>query len=80
MMAGYRGELVLDDEGCLRIEGQGSVVPIWPSDYELDTGSDRIAARVGEEVYMSGARSGGRSKGGVIPNPVDHSLFPNYQD
>jgi hypothetical protein len=69
MMAGYRGELVLDDEGCLRVEGpgHGSIVPIWPSGYEPDAmgeevrilnRSGRIAARVGEEVYMSGGEIG----------------------
>lgn len=69
MMAEFRGKLVLDDESCLRVEWprHGSVVPIWPSDYKLDvTGrevrvlakSGRVAARVGEEVYMSGGEIG----------------------
>jgi hypothetical protein len=69
MTAEFRGKLVLDDESCLRVEWSrhGSVVPIWPSDYKLDTGSGevrvlagsgRVVARVGEEVYMSGGEIG----------------------
>ncbi len=70
MMAEVRGKLILDDEGCLRIEehpGHAEAVPIWPAGFELETGSDevsvlddegRVAATVGEEVYMGG---------GVIP-------------
>ncbi len=70
MMAEINGKLVLDDEGCLRIEeppGHKDTVPIWPAGYELDTSGGkvrvldeegRVAATVGEEVYMGG---------GVIP-------------
>ncbi len=62
------GELVLDEAGCLRMEGGTeadpySEVPVWPADYELDTSGDevrvldargRLRARVGEEVAMGG--------------------------
>jgi hypothetical protein len=66
MMAEIRGKLVLDDEGCLRVEehpGHAARVPIWPAGYELDaTGGEvrvldeegRVAAKVGEGVYMGG--------------------------
>jgi hypothetical protein len=65
MMAEISGKLVLDDEGCLRMEehpGHAETVPIWPSGFELDTGDEvivlddegRVAATVGEKVYMGG--------------------------
>ena len=66
MMAEISGKLVLDDEGCLRIEeppGHTDTVPIWPTDFELDTSGEevsvldeegRVAATVGEKVYMGG--------------------------
>ncbi len=66
MMAEISGKLVLDDEGCLRIEehpGHTVTVPIWPAGFEPDTSGDevsvlddegRVAATVGERVYMGG--------------------------
>ncbi len=66
MMAEISGKLVLDDEGCLRIEehpGHADTVPIWPAGFELDTsggevsvldGEGRVAATVGDRVYMGG--------------------------
>jgi hypothetical protein len=66
MMAEVSGTLVLDDEGCLRIEehpGHTDTVPIWPAGFELDTSGDevsvldeegQVAATVGEKVYMGG--------------------------
>jgi hypothetical protein len=66
MMAEVSGKLVLDDEGCLRLEehlGQTDTVPVWPARFELDTSGGevrvldvegRVAAKVGEEVYMGG--------------------------
>ena len=66
MMAEISGKLVLDDEGCLRIEeppGHTETVPVWPAGFELDTCGDqvsvldeegRVAARVGGKVYMGG--------------------------
>ncbi len=65
-MAEISGKLVLDDGGSLRIEehpGHTDTVPIWPAGFELDTSGDeasvldeegRVAARVGEKVYMGG--------------------------
>jgi len=66
MMAEISGKLVLDGEGCLRIQqhaGHAETVPIWPAGFELDTGGGevsvrdeegRVAATVGEKVYMGG--------------------------
>ena len=66
MMAEISGKLVLDDGGSLRMEehpGHIDTVPIWPAGFELDTRGDeasvldeegRVAARVGEKVYMGG--------------------------
>jgi hypothetical protein len=66
MMAEMSGKLVLDDEGCLRVEehpGHADTVPIWPANYELDASGGEVrvldeeggvAVRVGEEVYMGG--------------------------
>jgi hypothetical protein len=66
MMAETSGELVLDDEGCLRVKAtpkDPGATPVWPADYELDANGDeirvldeegRVAAKVGEEVYMGG--------------------------
>lgn len=66
MMAETSGELVLDDEGCLRVEehpGHADKVPVWPAGYGLDTSGGevrvldeegRVAAKVGERVYMGG--------------------------
>ncbi|CAN5538127.1 hypothetical protein BH24ACT18_BH24ACT18_00780 [soil metagenome] len=63
------GELVLDDEGCLRmlLPGKGSEsgwVPVWPPYFEPKTGggrvrivderSGRVVAEVGKGVVMSG--------------------------
>ena len=74
MMAEISGKLVLDDEGRIRVEehpGHAETVPIWPAGFELDTSGDevsvldqegRIAATVGEKVYMGG---GGIPKGQV---------------
>jgi hypothetical protein len=66
MMAEISGKLILDDEGCLRLEehpGHADTVPVWPAGFELDTSSGevrvldeegRVAARVGKEVYVGG--------------------------
>ena len=66
MMSETSGELVLDDEGCLRVKtaprGPGAI-PVWPAVFELDeSGGEvsvldeegRVVARVGERVYMGG--------------------------
>ena len=62
------GKLVVDEEGCIRMKPlpqDPGYVPIWPSDYELDTGGGKIqilngkgkvVARVGEEVSMGGGQ------------------------
>lgn len=60
------GELVVDDNGCLRMKsvaGSPGSVPLWPAAFELDAGSvpmqvlngnDEVVARVGREVVMGG--------------------------
>ncbi len=65
-MAEFHGELVLDDEGCLRIEeppGHTDTVPIWPAGFELDASGGevsvldeegRVVGRVGEPIEMGG--------------------------
>jgi hypothetical protein len=62
------GKLVVDDEGCIRMKPlpqDPGLVPIWPSDYELDTegdkiqfldGKGKIVAQIGEEVSMGGGQ------------------------
>jgi hypothetical protein len=65
MMAEFRGELLLDERGCLRVRwpGHGSVVPVWPPGFEAEAsgghvsvldGRGRIVGRVGEPIYMGG--------------------------
>lgn len=66
LMAETSGELVLDDEGCLRVKTtpkDPGTTPVWPASYGLDTSGDgvrvldeegRVAAKVGERVYMGG--------------------------
>jgi len=70
MMAETSGELILDDEGCLRVKAtpkDPGTTPVWPADYELDAGGGevrvldeegRVAASVGEEVFMGGGEVG----------------------
>ena len=66
MMSETSGELVLDDEGCLRVKtapkGPGAT-PVWPAGFELHkSGGEvsvvdeegRVVARVGERVYVGG--------------------------
>jgi hypothetical protein len=62
------GKLVVDDEGCIRMKPlpqDPGFVPIWPSDYGLDTegdklqildGKGKVVAQVGEEVSMGGGQ------------------------
>ena len=62
------GKLVVDDEGCIRMKPtpkDPGFVPIWPSDYELDTEGDKIqilngkgkvVAQIGKEVSMGGGQ------------------------
>jgi hypothetical protein len=64
MLAEIRGELVLDERGCLRVRHRGgSSVTVWPSGFELERSDggvrilDRegeVVAKVGEAVYMGG--------------------------
>jgi hypothetical protein len=59
--ARIRGELVLDEEGCLRIDEGGAApatLPLWPSYFKLSTGGDEIRILDGEGDFV--ARVGGR--------------------
>lgn len=57
--AAIRGELVLDEEGCIRIDGGGTTdfLPLWPSYFELSTEGDEIRILDGEGDFV--ARVGG---------------------
>lgn len=67
LMAELRGRLTLDEAGCLRVRYRGgSVTPVWPPGLKVDVTGDgvqildqkgRIAARVGEGVYMGGGET-----------------------
>jgi hypothetical protein len=68
-MAETSGELVLDDEGCLRVKAtpkDPGTTPVWPAGYGLDaTGGEvrildeegRVVAKVGERVYVGGGET-----------------------
>lgn len=69
-VAKTRGELILDDDGCLRVRNAADrtdYVPVWPADFGVDRedreissldGKGHIVARVGEVVYMGGGELG----------------------
>ncbi len=67
MMALIRGKLVLDEEGCLRLGGEGgSLVPVWPPSFGLEAsggevrvlnGKSRVVARVGDRVVIGGGEA-----------------------
>jgi hypothetical protein len=64
MLSEIRGELVLDERGCLRVRHQGySPVIVWPSGFEAERSDGgvqildregKVVAKVGEVVYMGG--------------------------
>ncbi len=65
MLAEIRGELILDERGCLRVrhQGGGSPVIVWPSGFEAERSDGgvrildregKVVAKVGEAVYMGG--------------------------
>lgn len=59
MSAGISGELVLDEAGCLRIDGGSPpyFLPLWPSYFELSIQGDEIRILDGEGDFV--ARVGG---------------------
>ncbi len=66
LMALWRGELVLDGEGCLRVRGDGSLVPVWPPGFGVEISGEevrildergRVVARVGDEVEIGGGEA-----------------------
>jgi hypothetical protein len=67
MSARIRGELVLDEAGCLRIDSGGPPdfpkrLPLWPDYFELSARGDEIRVLDGEGDFV--ARVGGRIKTG----------------
>jgi hypothetical protein len=65
MLALLEGRLILDENGCLRVQVQSGSADLilWRSDFELQVGSEgveilndegQVAARVGEEVRVGG--------------------------
>ena len=71
------GKLVLDGEGCLRVESSrqgGTWIPVWPANLRLETGGSKVrvadgggrtVAEVGKKVSMGGGEFG------LPPNVVD---------
>lgn len=63
-MSEIRGELVLDDRGCLRVRDGGTdSLVIWPAGFGVKRtdgevrvidGEGEVAARVGREIYAGG--------------------------
>lgn len=61
MSAGITGELILDDEGCIRIDSGGAIpdrLPLWPSYFELSAEGGELRILDGEGDFV--ARIGGR--------------------
>lgn len=67
MLSEIRGELVLDERGCLRVRYRGgSSVIVWPTGFEPDRADGevrvldregKVVARVGEAVDMGGGET-----------------------
>ena len=78
------GTLVVDDDGCLRINGSGdapSHLPLWPSYYELSTEGDAIQVLDGKGDFV--ARVGGRIETGggeVNQGGTQAELLKNLQN
>ena len=74
--AGMAGKLVLDGEGCLRVESSrqgGTWIPVWPANLRLEMrgskvcvadGGGRTVAEVGKKVCMGGENSGSPNRCG----------------
>jgi hypothetical protein len=73
------GKLVLDEQGCLRLNPGGDVV-VWPHDHSADVdargrvrirdGKGRVVAKVGDNVAVGGGEVGDRGIGFVDPGSV----------
>lgn len=81
--ARIRGELVLDEEGCLRIDGGADTpdtLPLWPSYFELSAEGDEIHILDGEGDFV--ARVGGRivtGGGRIHQGGTQQEVFENLQ-
>lgn len=70
---GTSGKLVIDDRNCLRLEARNaSYVPLWPSNFDLNTtgedvhvadGEGKVVGRVGGRVSAGGNGVGDSLKG-----------------
>ncbi len=67
LMASFRGELVLDREGCLRVRDEyGTLVPVWPAGFGVEASGGevrllnergRVVARVGDDIEIGGGEA-----------------------
>lgn len=81
--ARIRGKLVLDEAGCIRIDGGGSApatLPLWPDYFELSTEGDELhildgrgdlVARVGGRIDTGG---GEMQQGDTTPRETFQAL------
>ncbi len=60
---GGKGKLVLDDQGCIRVNSDAGYLLLWPEDFsvrgtgnsvQILDGQERVVARIGDQVEMSG--------------------------
>ncbi len=58
-----KGKLVLDDQGCIRVNSDAGYLLLWPEDFsvrgtgssvQILDGQERVVARIGDQVEMSG--------------------------
>ncbi len=87
MMAEISGKLVLDDEGCLRIEeppNHTETVPIWPVDFELDTSGGevrvldkegRVVGQVGKPIEMGGGELPSRDTSATAQSMLENEAM-----
>jgi hypothetical protein len=86
MQALLEGQLVLDPDGCLRVEAMGiySYLVLWHHDFELRIdgdsieildGNGQVVAGVGEAVSMGG---GGSSAGSIPDMPIEACPEPYW--
>jgi hypothetical protein len=89
MEAELIGDLVLE-HSCIQISSlynEGSYLPIWPSDFQLERDGDTLVildgngvnvAQVGEEVYMGGGIASGSSLPACIQQQIPENCEGDY--